>query len=68
MLDTRMMADVRSLQQRGADWLKTPESACIQVNFLPINQGYGVMWCDQLLRLFNTHEEALEYIGETFPD
>ncbi len=68
MKDTRMMADVRSLVQRGKDWLETPESKAIHMEYLPINQGHAVMWCDQLLRLFNTREEAYEYIGETFSD
>lgn len=30
----------------------------ISVVYLPVNQSYAVMWCDQVLRVFNSKDDA----------
>ena len=67
MVDTRLIHDVRSLVNRGKDWLSSPDSTSIRLQWLPVSQCYAVMWMDQLLRI-GEHDELMEYIGETFPE
>ena len=38
--------------------VKTDYGNGVKVVYLPPNQAYAVMWCDQVLRVYNSRREA----------